>query len=142
MSSQWEREIDELLRRREAKLRREPLSRKLSRRGGPFYAGLSGAFRSFLRRPPVEQFMIASLFLVALTFVLQIVPGTASVARWMGILSVLLFVLALALSVGQRRGFGPRDTNTKRWRDREVSYSSQHPSLWDSVRTWLRRRRR
>jgi len=139
MSSQWEREIDELLRRREAKLRREPLSRKLSRRGGPVVSGLSGAFRSFLRRPPVEQFMIASLFLVALSFVLQIVPGAAPVARWMGILSVLLFVLALALSVGQRRGFGPREQ--KRWRDRDVSYSSSHPSLWQNLRTWFRRRR-
>ncbi|MDP8922447.1 MAG: hypothetical protein M3O34_06165 [Chloroflexota bacterium] len=139
MSSQWEREIDELLRRREAKLRREPLSRKLSRRGGPFFAGTSGAFRSFLRRPPVEQFMIASLFLVALTFVLQMVPGTFAMARWLGILSLLLFVLALALSVGQRRGFGPREP--KRWRDRDVSYGSQYPSLWDNLRTWFRRRR-
>ncbi len=139
MSSQWEREIEELLRRREAKLRREPLSRKLSRRGGPVYAGLSGAFRSFLRRPPVEQFMIASLFLVALTFVLQIVPGMAAIARWLGILSVLMFVLALALSVGQRRGFGPREP--KRWRDRDVNYGSQYPSLWESLRTWFRRRR-
>ena len=139
MSSQWEREIDELLRRREAKLRREPLSRKLSRRCGPLYAGLAGAFRSFLRRPPVEQFMIASLFLVALTFLLQIVPGAGPVARWLGILSLLLFVLALALSLGQRRGFGPRET--KRWRDRDVTYSRQHPSLWESLRSWYRRRR-
>ena len=139
MSSQWEREIDELLRRREAKLRREPLARKLSRRGGPFFAGASGAFRSFLRRPPVEQFMIASLFLVALTFVLQLVPGAFAIARWLGILSLLLFVLALALSVGQRRGFGPREP--KRWRDRDVSYGAQYPSAWESLRTWFRRRR-
>jgi hypothetical protein len=139
MSSQWEREIDELLQRREAKLRREPLSRKLSRRGGPVYNGLAGAFRSFLRRPPVEQFMIASLFLVALSFLLGVIPGLAGVGRWMGILATLLFVLALALSFGQRRGFGPREP--KRWRDREVTYGSQYPSVWSSLRTWFRRRR-
>jgi hypothetical protein len=83
--------------------------------------------------------MIASLVLVALTFALQIVPGFAAIARWLGILSLLLFVLALALSVGQRRGFGPREP--KRWRDRDVSYGSQYPSLWTSLRTWFRRRR-
>ncbi len=139
MSSQWEREIDELLRRREAKLRREPLSRKLSRRGGPFYAGLSGAFRSFLRRPPVEQFMIASIFLVALTFLLQTIRIAPTLAYWAGILSLLFFVLAMALSVAGHRGFGPR--GTKRWRDREVEYGSPYPSIWSSLRGWFRRRR-
>jgi hypothetical protein len=147
MPERWEREIDELLQRREAKLRREPVSRRVVRRSAPMMSGLSGAFRSFLRRTPVEQFMIASIFLVAVSFLLNFTPGTAEVARWASLLSILFFVLAIALSVAARRGHGPPET--KRWWDRDVGYGSTydsghgsaHPSLWDSLRTWWRRRR-
>jgi preprotein translocase subunit SecG len=145
MPEQWEREIDELLRRREAKLRREPVSRRVVRRSAPMMSGLSGAFRSFLRRTPVEQFMIASLALVALAFLLNILPGTLALARWASLLSILFFVLAIALSVASRRGYGPQGSNPKRWRDRDVGYGSNYgpsqPSLWESLRTWWRRRR-
>lgn len=143
MPERWEREIDELLRRREAKLRREPVSRRVVRRSAPFMSGASGVLRSFLRRTPVEQFMIASLFLVAVAFLCTLIPGAAMVARWASLLSILFFVLALALSVAGRRGYGP--PTAKHWRDREINYGrpypSSHPSLWDSVRTWWRRRR-
>ena len=40
MPERWEREIDELLRRREAKLRREPVSRRVVRRSAPMMSGL------------------------------------------------------------------------------------------------------
>jgi hypothetical protein len=147
MPEQWEREIDELLRRREAKLRREPVSRKVVRRSAPVMSGLSGLFRSFLSRTPVEQFMILSIFLVAVAFLSNLIPGTLGIARWASLLSILFFVLAIALSVAGRRGYGP--PGTKRWRDRDVGYGSPygsghgpaHPSLWDSLRTWWRRRR-
>ena len=76
MPERWEQEIDELLRRREAKLRREPVSRRVARRSAPMMSGLSAHFgRSFLRRTPVEQFMIASIFLVAVAFLLSIFPS-------------------------------------------------------------------
>ena len=143
MPERWEHEIDELLRRREAKLRREPVGRRVRRRSAPMMSGLNGAFRSFLRRTPVEQFMIASLALVALAFLFNIFPGTLSLARWASLLSILLFVLAIALSVASRRGHGP--PGTQRWRDRDIGYGSGHgssqPTLWDSLRTWWRRRR-
>jgi preprotein translocase subunit SecG len=143
MPERWEQEIDELLRRREAKLRREPVSRRVKRRSAPMMSGMSGAFRSFLRRTPVEQFMIASLALVAVAFLLNIFPGTLALARWASLLSILFFVLAIALSVAGRRGQGP--PGTKRWRDRDVgygsSYGSHQPSVWESLRTWWRRRR-
>jgi hypothetical protein len=147
MPERWEREIDELLRRREAKLRREPVSRRVARSSAPMMSGLSGAFRSFLRRTPVEQFMIASIFLVAGSFLLSFIPSMADVARWASLLSILFFVLALALSVAARRSQGPGGTGgPKRWRDRDVGYGSnygsvEHPSLWVSLRTWWRRRR-
>ncbi len=139
MSERWEREIDELLKRKEGRLRGEPVSRRFARRSAPLTSGLSGAFRAFLRRPPVEQFMIASIFLVAVTFFLQMVHVAPLVAYWAGILSLLFFMLALALSVAGHRGFGPR--GAKRWREREIEYGSSHPSMWDTLRNWWRRRR-
>jgi peptidoglycan/LPS O-acetylase OafA/YrhL len=141
MSERWEREIDELLRRKEGRLRGEPVSRRFARRGAPFAAGASEFLRSFLRRPPVEQFMIASIFLVALTFLLQAFGIAPTLAYWCGVLSLLFFVLAIALSVAGHRGYGPRG-GTKRWRDRDIQYGSAYPSIWDSVRTWFRHRRR
>ena len=143
MSERWEREIDELLRRREAKLRREPVSRRFARRSAPFRSSMSGIGRSFLRRTPVEQFMIASIFLVAVAFLFSIIPSAAGMARWASLLSLLFFVLALALSMMGRRGHGQQQS--KRWRDRDVdygsSYGSAHPSVWESLRVWWRRRR-
>ncbi|HYU17109.1 MAG TPA: hypothetical protein VEQ11_00240 [Chloroflexota bacterium] len=139
MSERWEQEIDELLRRKEARLRREPVSRRFARRSAPFATGVSGALRSFLRRQPVEQFMIASIFLVAVTFLLQMLRVAPLIAYWAGILSLLFFVLAIALSVAGHRGLGSR--GSKRWRDREIDYGSPYPSLWESLRLWWRRRR-
>ena len=110
---------------------------------GPIYAGLSGALRTFLRWSPVEQFMVASIFLVAAAFLLSVVPGFAGLSQWASLLSILFFVLAIALSVAGRRGGGPH--GAKRWRDRDVGYGSHYgpatPSLWESLRTWWRRRR-
>ena len=143
MSEKWEREIDELLRRREAKLRREPVSRRFARRSAPFRSNASGVFRSVLRRPPAEQFMIASIFLVAVAFAMSIIPSAAGIARWASLLSLLFFVLGLALSVMGRRGPGGQ-ASSKRWRDRDVSYggsSGGSPTVWEQLRTWWRRRR-
>jgi len=139
MPERWEQEIDELLQRREAKLRREPVTRRVRRQGAPMMSGLSEAFRSFLRRTPVEQFMIASLALVAVAFLFNIFPSTLALARWASLLSILFFVLAIALSVAGRRGQGP--PGAKRWRDRDVGYGANQPSLWENLRTWWRRRR-
>jgi hypothetical protein len=149
MPERWEQEIDELLRRREAKLRREPVSRRVVRRSAPMMSGMNGAFRVFLRWTPVEQFMFASIFLVAIAFLVTIIPGMGEIARWASLLSILFFVLAIALSVAGRRGFGPPGSSgsNKNWRGQSIGYGSpyssgsQHPSLWDSLRTWWRRRR-
>ena len=83
--------------------------------------------------------MIASIFLVALTFLLQTIRLAPMLAYWSGILSLLFFVLAMALSVAGHRGMASR--GPKRWRDREVSYGSPYPSLWSNLRSWFRRRR-
>ena len=87
--------------------------------------------------------MILSIFLVAVAFLMSILPGTGIFAQWASLLSILFFVLAIALSVAGRKGNG--QGGTKRWRDRDVGYGSnygqQHPSVWDGLRTWWRRRR-
>jgi hypothetical protein len=138
MNERWEREIDELLRRKEGRLRGEPVSRRFARKSAPFTVGASGVLRSFLRRPPVEQFMIASILLVALSFILQALRLAPLISYWAGVLSLLFFVLALTLSIAGHRGVGR--TGAKRWRDREIQYSSPYPSIWDSFSDWLRRR--
>src|SRR5688572_32471168 len=114
MPQQWEREIDELLKRREAKLKREPVSRRVSRQSAPMMTGMSGVLRTFLRYSPVEQFMIASIFLVAVAFLFSIFSGTAELARWASLLSILFFVLAIALSVASRKSTGGPG-GAKRW---------------------------
>src|SRR5581483_8083400 len=103
------------------------------RRSAPFRSNASGILRTILRFQPAEQFMIASVFLVAVAFALSIIPSAAGIARWASLLSLLFFVLGLALSVMGRRG--PGGTSTKRWRDRDVSYgsSSGYPTVWEQL---------
>jgi hypothetical protein len=136
MSDRYEREIDELMNRLEGRMRREPLSRKVSRRFAPYSRGLNGAFAAFLRRPPTEQFMIAAMVLVVLSFVLNMF-GLGLWAFYASVLSIVLFVLGIALSLAGRHSPGYQ----KRWRGREIDYGSYGPSIWTQFRNWLRRRR-
>lgn len=137
MSERYEREIDEIIYRLEGRRRRrEGLGRKLSRRFGPFTAGFTRAFAAFLRRPPTEQFMIAAMVLVILSFVVGNLLGLALWAAYLSILSIVLFVLGIGLSIAGRRSPGYRP----RWRGQEINYGG--PSLWSPFRTWFRRRRR
>lgn len=144
MPQQWEREIDELLQRRESKLKREPVSRRVTRQSAPMMSGASGILRTFLRYSPVEQLMIASIFLVAVAFGMSIIPSMAEFARWASLLSILFFVLSLALSVASRRSQA-NGNGAKRWRDRDVGYGSNYsgpqPTVWSSVQRWWKRRK-
>ncbi len=137
MSERYEREIDEIIYRLEGRRRRrEGLGRKLSRRFGPFTAGITRAFAAFLRRPPTEQFMISAMVLVILSFVVGNLLGLVLWAAYLSILSIVLFVLGIGLSIAGRRSPGYRP----RWRGQEMNYGG--PSLWSQFRTWFRRRRR
>jgi hypothetical protein len=137
MSERYEREIDEIIYRLEGRRRRrDGLRRKLSHRFGPFTAGFTRAFAAFLRRPPTEQFMIAAMTLVILSFVVGNLLGLALWAAYLSILSIVLMVLGIGLSIAGRRSPGYRT----RWRGQEINYGG--PSLWSQFRTWFRRRRR
>lgn len=137
MSEKYEREIDELMHRLEGRLRREPLSRRMSRRFRPYSHGFRGAFGAFLRRPPTEQFIIAGLALVVVSFLLGMFE-LRMWAGWVSILSLVFFVAGIALSLTQRQSPGYQ----KRWRGQEVDFRGHGPNLWTSLRNWLRRRRR
>ena len=138
MSDRYQREIDELLHRLEGRLRREPFSSRMSRRLRPYSTGFRGAFAAFLRRPPAEQFMIAAMTLVVISFVLSSFLGQAKLAFYLSVLSLLLFVLGIGMSIAGRQSPGYR----KRWRGRELEYETYGPSIWSHLRNWLRRRRR
>jgi hypothetical protein len=135
MSERYEREIDEILHHLNRK-RRPSVSRRLSGFFQPYAAGFQQAMGAFLRRPPAEQFMIASLVLVVLSFVLNMV-GLGRWAGYLSLLSIFLFVLGLAMSIAGRQSPGYR----KRWRGRELDYDTSGPTIWSQLRNWLRRRR-
>lgn len=133
MSDRIDREIDDILRYVERRERRS-LTRRIARLILPMTQAWQASFASFLRRSPVEQFMIASILLVLISFLLQFVAPR--IAFYASALGVLLFVLAIGLSVaGPRRSSGYE----KRWRGRPIDYSS--PSIWWQLRRWFQRRR-
>jgi hypothetical protein len=137
MSDRYEREIEELLHSLEGRMRTEPFSRRLARRFRPYSQGLRSAFASFLRRPLTEQFYISALTLVILSFMLSIF-GLDRWAFFTGIVSIGVFVLALALSLA---GHNIQRRQKKRWRDREIEYEPYGPSIWTQLRRWWLRRR-
>ena len=138
MNQRYEREIDELMHRLEGRMRREPLSRRLSRKYRPYQQGFRSIFAAFLRRQPAEQFMISAMVLVVVAFVMSNFLGLGKWAFYASILSIVFFVLGLALSLAGRQSPGYQ----KRWRGREVDYHAHGPTIWTHLRNWLRRRRR
>ena len=135
MPDRYQREIDELLIHLEGRLRKESLSSKLSRRLRPYTRGLSSTLAAFLRRPPTEQFMIASMVLVLGAFVFGFFAPRLQF--YLGILALFCFLLALGLSIAGRRSPGYQ----KRWRGRPIDYPAGQ-TIWDHLRVWFRRRGR
>lgn len=138
MNDRYEREIEELLHSIEGRMRREPLSRKLARRFRPYSLGLRSTFAAFLRRPPTERFVISALALVIVSFLLNMF-GLGRWAFLAVVLSIGLFVLALALSLA---GHSLPGQEKKKWRGREIEYEPYGPSIWTRLRGWWLRRRR
>jgi hypothetical protein len=139
VSERYRQEIEDLLRKMDGRPLEEPVSGRLSRRtAGARNVAVSG-LRAFLRRPPVEQFMIASITLVLMTLVLDLVPPLAAVRFWTGILSLLFFVLAIGVSIARQRR--PGSHPEQRWRGELVDYRPRNPDLWSRIRYWLRGRR-
>lgn len=132
MSDRYQREIDDLLRGLDWKPRREPLSRRISRRLRPYTDAARHALIAYLRRPPSEQFMIAAFLLVIMSFVLGYFTPLAA---YLSALAILCFILALGLAVAGRRSPGYQ----KRWRGRLLD-EPRGPTIWRHLRDWFRRR--
>ncbi|HEX3246976.1 MAG TPA: hypothetical protein VHX16_16340 [Chloroflexota bacterium] len=132
MTDRINREIDDLLRHIEARERRS-VTRRFQRWSHGASESWHNLFGGFLRRSPVEQFMIASIVLLMVSLVVQNFSRT--IAGYASILSILLFVLALVISVTSpgRGGY------QKRWRGRIIDYSQ--PTIWTHIRRWFNRRR-
>ena len=115
MPDRYEQEIDELLIRLEGRVRRPPATRRLARRLAPIAAGSRAALAGFLRRSPAEQFMIAGMVLIVISYAAGFV-GFGRFASFTSLFGLLCMVLGIALSLIQRRspGYG------KRWRGRDI----------------------
>lgn len=137
MNQRYEREIDELLLRLEERSRQGPRARQLSRTLQPYLDRLRQALAAFLRRPPTEQFMISAMVLVLISFFMS----AAGLVKWAGyasVLSIVLFILGIGIALVGRHS--PRYHKT--WRGRELYGPSYGPTLWQQLRSWLRRRGR
>jgi hypothetical protein len=139
VSERYRQEIEDLLRKMDGRPPEEPVSGRLSRRtAGARNVALSG-LRAFLRRPPVEQFMIASIALVLTSLVLDLVPPLAAVQFWTSILGLFFFVLAIGVSIARQRR--PGSYPEQRWRGQPIDFRPRNPDLWSRLRHWLRGRR-
>jgi hypothetical protein len=139
MSSRYEREIEELLRRMDGRLRSEPLSVRLRRKLERVELAVYCLWRAFLRRSPIEQFMIGSVVLALLSYGLHLFSPRA--AFYAGIISVVLFVLAITVSIASHRG-GLGFNSERRWRGRPIDLppASGPGAWWWRLRRWWRRR--
>lgn len=139
MTQKYEREIEEILKNLGEFVRDEPLSRRVSRRIDTWRSRFQVPLGNWRRYLTVQWFMVASIALIMLGFLLRVVsPLLASYANLLGL---LLFIAAILMSVlhlgGQRRPRG--------WRGRVIEISSHDPNWWQSWqrrwRLWWRSRR-
>jgi len=126
MPQKYEREINEILRRMDTYLPREPLHRRVRRRVGSWL----GVWRPWLGvRITPSHLMVAGLVFAMLSYLLRaFLPSLTAPA---GLLALALFVGAIALSIAQSRRRRPAS-----WRGRTIDYSPNEGLLWEG---WLRR---
>jgi hypothetical protein len=136
VSERYRREIEDLLRNMDGRPLEEPMSGRLSRRTAGVRNAIRNGLRAFLRRPPVEQFMIASITLVLASLVLELVPPLAALQFWASILGLLFFVLAIGVSVARQRR--PGSDPEPRWRGQPIEFRPRNRDLWSRLRQWLR----
>jgi uncharacterized membrane protein YdbT with pleckstrin-like domain len=135
MPQKYEQEIDEILRRMESSLPRQPLRRRLSRR----FAALSDAIGPRLAvRPTPTGLLAAGVVAVVLASILRaFIPG---IGMPLAVLALVLFVSAIVVSVTRSRR-----SRRAGWRGRPMEYGRQ-PLVWDGLirrfRAWRESRRR
>ncbi len=138
MPDRIEREIEDILSRIDDFLPEERRARRIGRRVGSFFASAAGALRDTLSRFSPGTLMLAAL--AAFIAALVIDSYTPTLARYMIIASVAVFLGALVLSLvrGASRGGNPRIE--KRWRGQAIDYGE--PTIGDRLRSWWQNKSR
>ena len=137
MPSEYEREIDEILRRMDEVTPRRSLGYRVSRWLSLRWAAVSGWVRSLPRALPADQLMAGAIVCAVAAFLLRyVVPG---LAWWVGLAAGIMFVSAFALSIGQIWGGNRRQV---RWRGRVIDLRDGQPTVADRLILWVRRRLR
>ncbi len=129
MPSRVEREIDEILRRLEPSLPREPRMRRVRRAAGRALRRSWDACTGALRRLSAGNGMLLAFALIIGSLVVSRVWDDAG--RFMLIAGLAVFVLALVASFTGRRSAPER-----RWRGQVIDYGA--PTLADRLRNWWR----
>ncbi|HWQ28713.1 MAG TPA: hypothetical protein VNN12_06790 [Dehalococcoidia bacterium] len=133
MPSRVEREIDEILRRLETSLPREPGFRRLRRAAGRAFGASRRALAGAFRRLTAGNAMLLAFALVIGSLVVSRLWDDAG--RFMLLAGIALFVLALVASFAGRRSVPER-----RWRGQVIHYDE--PTLADRLRNWWRAKSR
>ncbi len=133
MPSRVEREIDEILRRLESSLPREPRMRRVRRALGGALSGLRDALVHSVRWVTAANAMLLAFALIIGSLVVGRLWDDAG--RLMLIAGVALFLLALVMSFAGRRSLPER-----RWRGQVIDYGA--PTLADRIRSWWRAKSR
>lgn len=133
MPSRVEREIDEILRRLEPSLPREPRIRRARRAVRRALGASRDALAGALRRLTTGNAMLLAFALVIGSLVVSRLWDDAG--RFMLLAGAALFVLALVASFARRRSVPER-----RWRGQVIHYDE--PTLADRLRNWWRAKSR
>lgn len=133
MPSRVEREVDEILRRLETSLPREPRWRRVRRALRRALSSLWETLAHSFRRFTAANAMLLAFVLIIGSLVVGRVWDDAG--RFMLVGGVALFVLALVMSFAGRRSLPER-----RWRGQVIEYGE--PTLADRLRNWWRAKSR
>lgn len=136
MSEKFEREIEELLSRLGEWVPRDTPSQRFQRilRRQLFHwqDGWQRALTNLRSwRAPLDQLMLGGLVLVVLSYLLRFVIPMA--ARYIGVLGVILFFTAFALSFS----LGRQHRREFRWRGRVIQPPAGSRTWWERVRRWI-----
>lgn len=134
MPSEYEREIDEILRRMDEVSPRRSLRFRASRWVRLRWQALAGWVRGLPTALPADQLMVGALVCgVAFVIMRSLAPG---LAIWIGLAAVVMFVAAFAISIGRVSG---SSRNEVRWRGKVIDMRSGQPTVADRIILWLRR---
>ena len=133
MPDNLEREVEEILRKLDEFVPEEERFTRARRRGTTAVSDTLGGLLAGASRISLGQLMLGSLVLVVVSFFFR--SASPTLARWLIIAGLILFVTAFVLSL-----LGRRPRYEKRWRGEVIDLSE--PGLGSRLRNWFQRRGR